>query len=64
MFKEFMSFFNMSLLGGVSLYNWHLLILDGHGKHVTLETIEQAKKFGLDIITLPSHTSPFKITFK
>jgi hypothetical protein len=51
-----------------------LLILDGHGSHVTLEAIEQAKEFGLDIlITLPSHAlqlldmfcfKPFKTTFK
>jgi len=46
-----------------------------HGSHVTLELIEQAKEFGLDIVTIPSHTShafqplnvacfkPFKTTF-
>ncbi len=34
-----------------------MLILDGDGSHVTLEVIEQARKFGLDMITLPSHTS-------
>jgi hypothetical protein len=44
--------------------------------HVTLEAIEHAKEFRLDMITLPSHTShalqplnvfcfkPFKTTFK
>jgi hypothetical protein len=77
MFKEFMYFFNKSILGGMSLNNRHLLILDGHGSHVTLEPIEQAKEFGLNIlITLPSHTShalqplyvfcfkPFKTTFE
>ncbi len=53
-----------------------MLILDGHGNCVTLEAIKQAIEFGLDMITLPSHTShvlqpsnvscfqPFKITFK
>jgi hypothetical protein len=53
-----------------------LLILYGHGNHVTLEAIEQAKDFGLDMITLPSYTShalqplyvscfkPFKTAFK
>jgi hypothetical protein len=41
-----------------------LLILDGHGNHVTLEAIEQVKEFGLNMITLSSHTSPFKIAFK
>jgi hypothetical protein len=50
--------------------------LDGHGSHVTLEAIEQAKFFGLDTITLPSHTlyalqpldvacfKPFKTIFR
>ncbi len=53
-----------------------MLILDGHGSHVTFETIEQAKEFGIDMITLPSHAShafqpldvacfkPFKNDFK
>jgi hypothetical protein len=57
LFKEFLFFFNKSILGGVSFSNWHLLILYGHGNHVTLEVIEQAEDFGLDMITLPSHTS-------
>jgi hypothetical protein len=60
----------------MSFTNKHLLILDGHDNHVTLETIEHAKDIGLDMITLPFHTShalqpldiscfkPFKITFK
>jgi hypothetical protein len=64
MFENFMSLFNKLVLGGMSLCNWQLLLLDGHGNHVTLKAIEQAKEFGLDIITLPSHTSPFKITFR
>ena len=35
----------------------HLLILDGHNSHVTLEVARLAKTVGLDLITLPSHTS-------
>jgi hypothetical protein len=31
--------------------------LDGHGSHVTFEAIEQVQEFGLDMITLLSHTS-------
>jgi hypothetical protein len=34
-----------------------LFIFDGHGSHVTLEAIEQAQAFGLDMVTWPSHTS-------
>jgi hypothetical protein len=57
LFKEFLSLFKRSLLGGISQFNWHLLILDGHGSHVTLEPIGQAHEVGLDMITLPIHTS-------
>jgi hypothetical protein len=49
-------FFKRLVLSGISLTNKHLLILNGHGYHVTLEAIEQAQAFGLDMITLPSHT--------
>jgi hypothetical protein len=77
LFKEFLSFFKRSIPSEISLTNRHLHILDGHGSHVTLETIKQAKEFGLDMIVLPLHTSralhpldimacfkPFKIVFK
>jgi hypothetical protein len=42
LFKEFLSFFKMLVLSGISLTNCHILILDGHGSHVILQTIEQA----------------------
>ena len=42
---------------GLSQENRHLLILDRHGSHVTLEVVQKAKAEDLDIITLPSHTS-------
>lgn len=35
----------------------HLLILDGHNSHVTLEVAKAAMHIGLDLLTLPSHTS-------
>jgi hypothetical protein len=41
----------------ISHYNQHLLILDGHNSHITLETIQQAKDVGLDLPTLPTHAS-------
>jgi hypothetical protein len=74
-FKEFLSFSKRSIRNEISLTKEHLLILDGHTSHVTLQAIEQAKKFGFNMITLPSHTfcalqplnvayfKPFKITF-
>jgi hypothetical protein len=54
MFKESMVFFNKSIPSGVSFNNWHLLILDGHGNHVTLEAIELVKEFAFkhDHITI------------
>jgi hypothetical protein len=57
LFKKFLSFFKKLVPSGISQTNCHLLILDGHGSHVTLKAIEQAMDFGLDMITLPSHTS-------
>ncbi len=52
MFKELLSFFKRLVPSGFSLINRHLHILDGHGYHVTLEAIEEAQTFGLDMITL------------
>ncbi len=72
----FLSFFKELVLGENFQSNRHLLIIDGHGSHVMLETIVQAQEFGLDMVTLPTHTShalqtldvsclkPFKTTFK
>jgi hypothetical protein len=57
LFKEFLSFFKRSIPGGFSPINHHLLALYGHGSHVSLKAIKQAQQFGLDMITLLSHTS-------
>jgi hypothetical protein len=40
LFKESMAFFNNSIPNGMSFNNRHLLILNGHGSHVTLKAIE------------------------
>jgi hypothetical protein len=62
--------------GDISPTNQHLLILDGHNSHVTLDVVYKAKENGLDPLTLPSHTShclqpldcnvfrPFKCAFR
>jgi hypothetical protein len=62
--------------GRISPTNRHLLILDGHNSHVTLDVVYKAKQNGLDLLTLPSHTShclqpldcsvfrPFKCAFR
>jgi len=61
---------------GVSQENQHLLIMDGHGFHVTIQALEQVVKVGVDMVTLLAHTShalqpldvtyfkPFKTTFR
>lgn len=63
-------------LGGVSLERRHLLILDGHCSHVSIDTVQEARRQGIDLLMLPSHTShamqpldvclfkPFKTAFK
>ena len=36
----------------------HLLILDGHNAHlVTLDIVTKTKRHGIDMLTIPSHTS-------
>ena len=42
---------------GVSPERWHLLIIDGHNSHVTVDVVMKAMEVGLDLVTLPSHTS-------
>ena len=42
---------------GVDLTNRHLLILDGHNFHVTVEVVKISMESGLDIGSLPSHTN-------
>ena len=60
----------------IDLNNRHLLVLDGHNSHVTLEVMKITMQSSLDIISVPSHTShalqpldlacfaPFKIAFR
>jgi hypothetical protein len=42
--------------GSLSPVNRHLLILDGHISHVSVEVVQEARRAGLDLLTLPSHT--------
>jgi hypothetical protein len=41
----------------VSVSSPHLLILDGHSSHVTIEVVKRARAVGLHLLTLPSHYS-------
>jgi hypothetical protein len=72
----FFFFLEVNIPSGIPLRNRYIHIFNGHGFQVTLEAIEQAQTFKLDMFTLPSHTShalqpldvvcfkPFKTTFK
>jgi hypothetical protein len=42
---------------GISSDCRHLLILNGHGSHVTMDVVKTARSVGLDLLMLPSHTS-------
>jgi hypothetical protein len=78
LFSTWISHFIESLQhkGGISLTNRHLFIVDGYNSHVILEVLHKAMQVGLDLLTLPSHTShrlqpldvtvfgPFKKAFK
>ena len=62
--------------GVLSPISRHLIILHGYKAHLTLELLTKAKENGLDMVTLPSHTShglqpldvacfkPFKVAFR
>ena len=78
LFESWISHFLEYLKNGLDIdhSNRHLLILDGYNSHVTLEVVKISMQSGLDIVSLPSHTShalqlldvacfkPFKNAFK
>jgi len=46
LFRKFLPFFKRFIPCEISLTNRHLLILDGHGSHVTLEVMKKQKSLG------------------
>ena len=59
LFLQWMEQFLQSLTkrGEFSPSQRHLMVLDGHKSHITLDVLQKAKTCGLDMISLPSHTS-------
>ena len=59
LFESWISHFTKCLKRGlgIDLTNRHLLILDGHNSHVTLEVMKISMESSFDIVSLPSHTS-------
>ena len=45
------------VLGRILPSKRHLVILNGYNNHVTFEVVREARVAGLDLLTLPSHTS-------
>ena len=78
LFAQWMDYFLNSLTtrGDFSPSQRHLLILDGHKSHISLQVLQKARTHGLDMISLPSHTihalqpldvacfAPFKKAFR
>ncbi|KAI5082358.1 hypothetical protein GOP47_0002101 [Adiantum capillus-veneris] len=57
LFQAWLEHFDNAITQTMGKGNRHLLILDGHGSHVSLDVIAKAHNAGIDIITLPVHTS-------
>ncbi|KAI5082385.1 hypothetical protein GOP47_0002128 [Adiantum capillus-veneris] len=57
LFQAWLEHFDNAITQTIGKSSRHLLILDGHGSHVSLDVVEKANAAGIDIITLPAHTS-------
>jgi hypothetical protein len=42
-------------MGGISSLRKHLIILDGYTSHVCIQTVKETRRYGIDMLTLPSH---------
>jgi len=61
---------------GISLFQQHLMIMNRHGSHITLEACKKGKDIGIDLLSLLPYTfyglqllnlvifKPFKTTFR
>ena len=56
-FMEWMDHFINRMKEGVLPIERHLLILNGHKFHINLKVLQKTKTNGIDMISLPSHTS-------
>jgi len=59
LFSKWIDYFIASVGGkkGMNTTNRHLMILDGHNSHVTLDVITKAREARLDVCSLSSRTS-------
>ena len=56
-FLDWLQHFKNNVPGGISRENKHLLVLDGHCSHVTREAVLFGLEIGLEILTLPAHST-------
>ena len=56
-FLDFAFYWDFKKTTRIDEKNMHLLVLDGHNSHVTLEVVKSTMNYGLDIISLPSRIS-------
>lgn len=57
LFEAWLEHFKSSVPTPLSPTERHLLIVDGHGSHTRVQLVQKAMEWGIDIITLPAHTS-------
>ncbi|MCO5567808.1 hypothetical protein L7F22_021504 [Adiantum nelumboides] len=57
LFHAWLEHFDNAIILSIGKSSRHLLILDGHGSHVSMDVVAKAQDSGIDIITLPAHTS-------
>ncbi|MCO5581984.1 hypothetical protein L7F22_035873 [Adiantum nelumboides] len=57
LFQAWIDQFKSTIARDMGFENQHLLILDGHGSHVSLEVVAKAHDARIDIVTLRAHTS-------
>ncbi|MCO5581457.1 hypothetical protein L7F22_035342 [Adiantum nelumboides] len=57
LFQAWLEHFDNAITQMIGKTSRHLLILDGHESHVSQEVVAKAYEAGIDIITLPTHTS-------
>ena len=68
-FMEWMDHFShkMKIEARYSQEKRHLLIQDCHKSHISLDVVIKAKEHGIDMITIPNHSShglqPFDIAY-
>ena len=57
LFMNWLCHFVASIPGGLSSENMNLLIFDGHGSQIALETVEEKNTMDNYLLTFPTHTT-------